>query len=125
MPIDRARYERHRKETDDGTGAKRMPAIMQLMHAVPPMERLTSNNDWNKYLSVVQAWLEQVKGERKLLIESLADSSTVEYEHIMRHKLQISMADGCIKAWEQAMSLPVQIVENKKSVDELLAKLKV
>ncbi len=127
MAFDRDRYEKFAKERVEAAHAKgvRPAQILQLVHAAPPMERLTTSNEWNSYISVLQAWLDKANKDRVTLVDSLTNAITIDPMHIAQLKAQINICDGYIKALEQALSLPRQIVDNAKSVEDLLAKLDV
>lgn len=83
-------------------------------------EYLTGNEYWDKYVSYIQAKIEEMRDILDQLMDKLADPNIVDHNHIMSLKLSVIEAATYIKAWEAVITLPKDLIENGKITKEII-----
>ena len=101
----------------------RKPLLHQLIASAPAMELMTRSYEWNRYLSYLQARIEQTVKIQQSALTILTDSNVTESEVLMKAKILYASSKAREEAFQEAISLPQQVMESGKSAEELLAKL--
>ena len=121
--FDREDFDRQIKEQTTKKAETRKPLLHQLIAVAPMMEALTQSDDWNRYLSYLQARIEISRKAKDAADQILHDPQVTGHEDLLRAKIAYSMALAHEKAFTEALEIPKQIIESGKSAEELLGKL--
>lgn len=108
MSFDRQDFENLRKEK--ASQRLRSGSTMTLVHAAPPLEKLTTSPEWNKFLELVAGRLEEKQKVQAYHAQQLTHPGLVSHDDLMKVKLQLVMATAAVQELELVMALPQTIL---------------
>lgn len=83
-------------------------------------ERLTHNDDWDKFLGYLESAYERTKDARASTLERLAGPEVVGVEEFYRNKYELTRFASMVETLEWVMSLPKTLIENGEAARDLL-----
>lgn len=101
----------------------RIPNLELLSQAQIKAEHVTGHDAWDTYLTWVQAAAEKAKEYMNHLDTMLADPMVVGHDELMRLKVEREACRARIEAWEAAIELPKQIIEQGEKARNTLIDL--
>lgn len=99
----------------------RVQGLHQIARAAPPMEVLTQSEEWNTYVSYLQAQLEKAENEILLFTEKLLSPGLWDHTEMVRIKAAILTLQERATTLKASIEIPKHIIDSGKRVDELLA----
>lgn len=89
-------------------------ALGMIKTAAVSFEHLTNDPNWDRFLSYVQAKLDEAKKERE---QWLSHCGHVGEEASLRHsQMQYNRFDAVVKVLEEVMGLPIQLQQTYQEV---------
>src|SRR5690349_9144060 len=108
MPPSKADYLAHVESTDAARRKSPEVVLGMLKTAAVSFDRLTNNDDWNRYLSYLQEKLDAAVKERDMWLQVCGVEPK---ENELRHaQLSYQHWYGYVKALQEAMGLPSQLM---------------
>ena len=120
LDYDRFREKYGEKAKHEKEGANSEQRLAAFLQAGVSAERLTHNDDWDKYLAYLESALARTKLARDDILERMAGPEVVVAEEFYRTKHELTKFSGMIAALEWAMELPKSIIESGDAARELL-----
>lgn len=121
MTYDRDDYKATQAERKHERQAEMLPMARILAGAAPVMDRVTKSEDWNRYLSYLQGFLERLTRQRDMASAKLADPAIWNTEHLLKLKSDILMAQTGIDWLNLSISLPKAIMEGADGANALIS----
>lgn len=100
-----------------------IPSLEILQQASVKAEYLTSYDEWNTFLSYVQSAIEKAKTHLATLDGMLTSPQIVNHDTLMQIKIERESVASMIRAWDAAVTLPVQIIEKGEEAQNRLVEL--
>ena len=119
---ERSFRQRQRGQLSERVEAGRKP-LEFLAQAEIKAGNLTGHRDWDFYLSLLQAEVDQLEAVAAQLRAKLEDPKLVSAEALMLAKISLVDVSAHIAAREHAMQLPAVIMKQGRQAAELLAKI--
>ncbi len=91
--------------------------------AAPAMDVLTGTAEWDPFLAVLKAWQEDAQQKLDALLEQLRSPALVDYQAMLKIKLQISEAETTVTVLSQVMEAPKDLKEQGMKALEALRAL--
>lgn len=113
------RVEAKKAERD----AAHRPQLDMLRQAAVGAELLTGNEHWDRYLSYLQAAVEETERQREGFQAIVNDAKTVDHGQLLVAKLAMAECRARIEAWKVAMSLPRDLIAMGEQAKDLLERL--
>lgn len=85
-----------------------------------PANQLMGDPAWNIYQQQIAGAIEKMRGHEAMAVERLTDPYTVNHDALMELKIALAEIRGTIHAWEVALSLPRQIIDDAEKAREIL-----
>ena len=124
MPFERKEFLDSVAEKMKQRGATSIPALRALQAVGVVMAKLTTHSEeWNRYLSHLQGWVERTREAKAAAHARLADPAVWEPHQLAKLKSDILQADARIEAWELAMQLPKLLTEGGEQAQALINEL--
>jgi len=86
-------------------------------------ENMTGHPAWDRFLSYIQAAIEETERHRGVLLEMLSDPIIVDHDTLIRAKMGLKECDGRLDAWRTTILLPKEIMEQGDRAKNLLDEL--
>ena len=99
--------QRHRREREPA------PASLLRMAAVS-MDKLTGSEEWDAYLKLVAARIDDLEQSITATREALSSPTIVVYEEMIALKIRLAGHEGAIVALRDILALPRSIMEGDK-----------
>ena len=100
-----------------------MPLTRMLSAAVPVMNSLMTESDaWNRYLEILQGFVEQTKNSKLMAESRLAAPDVWEHGQLMKLKNDVLTCSAMVEALTVAMQLPKALLEGGAAAKEIVAK---
>ena len=103
---DRADWLELAKENRTEQAAPLRPQLEMAQREAVTAKELTGHPAWDKYLTYVQARIEETEHLLRDFEEKLIASDVVEYTELLKAKMGARECVAIIKAWKTAISLP-------------------
>lgn len=121
MSFDRQDYKASQADKTHERNAQMLPMARILAGAAPIMDRMTNSEDWNRYLSYLQGFMERLTKQREIALSKLADPALWNTESLLKLKSDILVANTGIEWLNLAISLPKAIMEGAEKANSLIA----
>ena len=122
MTFDRKDFEdlsAHRKVNRE---LELMPLHRMLQAAAPIMASMVTGSDaWDKYLAILQGFVDQAKNSKLNAESRLAAPDVWEHGQLMKLKADILTCNAMIEAWTVAMQLPKALIEGGEIANTIVA----
>lgn len=123
MTFDFDEFEKLQAKRNGERLKERESQLTALVRAAVPTERLTSNPDWNTYLSYLQGLVEETEKVVKQLEVQLNEGEVYEHASMLLLKSRIQRGKERIAAFTLAMEIPGRLKEGALEAKDLLKKL--
>ncbi len=121
MAFDRSEFAATVAEKQHERNAQMLPMARILTGAAPIMERVTKSEDWNRYLTFLQGFLERLTKQKDIATAKLADPAVWNTEDLLKLKSDILIAQTGMDWLNLAISLPKAIMEGADNATTLIA----
>lgn len=121
MSYERAEFAALQADKRHEREAQMLPMARVLAGAAPLMDRMTRSDDWNRYLSYLQGYLERLTAQKGLAAAKLADPAQWNTENLLKLKSDILIAQAGLDWLNLAISLPKAIMEGAEKAESLIA----
>ena len=121
--IDRSEWRERIKNRVAEREADRLSGFMGLAHAAPPMEVLTTSENWNKYLEYLQGQVEETKENLTKYQDILLNPNTLDYADILYAKTFYLRLQERLHTLEFVMQIPKHLIESGKIAKEQVGNL--
>ncbi len=119
-------YDEWKKKVDAGKAeraAEHRPQLEMLAQAEVKAGLLTGDQNFDIFLSYLQAALEVTEAQRDGFAAVIADPATVAHDRIMAAKICLAECKGRAEAFEAVISLPKDIMEMGAEAKTLLERM--
>ena len=121
MPFDHDDFQKSvdRKQVDRTRTL--MPLIRVLENAAPVMnELMTADGNWNRYLAILQGFVEGIKIAKAAAEQRLADSNLWEHHHLVKLKSDVLQSAAMLDILTTVMELPKAILEGGEAAHDIV-----
>jgi hypothetical protein len=94
--------------------------IQAAEQAVPPMESLTGDANWNLYLSLIEAKIQKAHVQLRALQEESLSQSTMAYEDMVLAKTRQLLVRQAIETYQECRDIPKILLEQGREAKRLL-----
>jgi hypothetical protein len=122
MSFDRKDFAQSTKTHQIKRAEEMMPVARLIAGAVPVMTDLTQNESWNRYLTILQGFIERWTQARETARNKLSDPAIWLAEDLIKLKSDILVAQATIDALQTAMQLPKLILDGGTSAEDFIIK---
>jgi hypothetical protein len=120
MSFDRKDFQSSAKDHQIERAEKMIPVARLIAGAVPVMTDLTQNESWNRYLTILQGFIERWTQARETARNKLSDPAIWIAEDLIKLKADILVAQATIDALQTAMQLPNLILGGGTAAEEFI-----
>lgn len=99
----------------------RLPELKAIQRESARMEVLTNSEEWNLFLSYMQAALKASERHAAMMNQRLRDPMMVNGDEIAKLKAAITMADARSVCIAEIMELPKMLMEHREKAELLIA----
>lgn len=100
-----------------------VPAFDQAIRADLEMGSITGDEDWDRYLSYVQAIRNHYEDRRIAAISAISSPIVATVDDVMRQKSQLSMTIGAVNALDAVLQIPAMLKQDAEKAKELLTQI--
>lgn len=120
MTYDRTDFAQSTKVRDIKRAQEMMPVARLIAGAQPVMNALTQDAHWNRYLTILQGFIERWKVSREAAQQRLSDPTIWETVDLLKLKSDVLIASATIEALDIAIQLPKLILEGGNAAEEFI-----
>jgi hypothetical protein len=95
-------------------------SLRMIEQASVSVSAMTGNPDWDRFLSYLQRGVEISQQQADGVKERLCDPGVYNAESIIGLKIALAAAEARTQAWQAAINLPRDIIENGDKAAELI-----
>lgn len=123
MEADRKEFHKKTEQHALERQQQMMPMVRMLAGAAPVMQAMMTESDaWNRYLAILQGFLETIKKSRAMAQDRLSDPTVWEPYQLVKLKSDVLQATAMIEALETAIQLPKALLEGGEAAKEIISK---
>lgn len=121
MPFDRKEYQESTASRQVKREREMMPMIRLLQGAAPVMhEMLTGTDAWDRYLAILQGFVERLKIGKASAQTRLSSPDVWEPHQLVKLKSDILVADAMLDILKTVMELPKALIEGGETAKEII-----
>lgn len=122
MPFDRKEYDESVASRQVNRQREVMPLVRLLQGAAPVMnEVLTGSDAWDRYLTILQGFVERLKVGRTAAQSRLSDPGVWEHHQLVKLKSDILIAEAMLDILKTVMELPKALIEGGETATEIIS----
>ena len=108
------------KKRQEGRVQRQQAELKQAAMAVPPMEALTGDKNWDLFLKLLEGEIQRLEGLLYVAKEQMAEGQEVSHEELIKQKLQIRGLRDSITALMNIRGIPKVLLEGGRKAARLL-----
>ena len=123
MPFDRSDFTRSLAEAKAKQAQQTMESLRQMQQASVEAEKLTGDPMWDRFLTYVQAAIENTRRWVESMKAMLEDPNLVGADDVARIRINIMLGNERIRAWQAMIDMPKEMIEKGEEAANMLMEL--
>jgi len=124
MSFDRSDYIESTKDRRHEISSRRIQSLERLQQAAVDAKYLTGEQSWDKFLSFVQAAMEETEKQMFQAQALMVDEHVISHEAMLQFKMEYLQAKAQAQAYRAVIALPSQLLAGYEDREDWLGKLK-
>jgi hypothetical protein len=121
---DRAEFDELSERRKADTAEERRPELRQVALGAVEAEKLTGSEEWDNFLKILAARVEEVEKQYESVREQMASPSITNHDELMRLKIAVHQCLTEKRVLESVMGLPRRMIVEGQRASSLLKGLR-
>lgn len=120
MSFDRKDFDAVIKKRHSEANGRLLPMAQLLAGAAPVMDRLHRTEEWGRYATYLQGYVERYAKQKQVALAKLSDPSVTEDREIRKLRQDIFIADVTMDTLRFAIELPAAILQGGEEAENFI-----
>jgi hypothetical protein len=120
MTYDRDEFRAKAEEKSVRRQVEFLPMAKIIASASPVMQGVTGDQNWDRYLSYLQGFIDRTRNQVSIAQTKMADPGVWEHKDLLKLKADILVGEAMVQALTLAITLPKAIMEGSEEAKKLI-----